>query len=57
MVLGDREPLIVVATLLPAGAAVFLAMLWLLDRDLIRDILKIAGQANPLARRRVEQVR
>jgi O-antigen/teichoic acid export membrane protein len=57
MVLGDREPLIVVATLLPAGAAVFLATLWLLDRDLIRDILKIAGQANPLARGRVEQVR
>jgi PST family polysaccharide transporter len=57
MVLGDREPFVVVLTLLPAGAVAFLVALWLLDRDLIRDVTQIAVQAMPRMRRRAEQGR
>jgi O-antigen/teichoic acid export membrane protein len=57
MVLGEREPVAVVATLLPAGAVAFLALLWLLDRKLIRDVAQIAVQAMPGTRRRAEQGR
>jgi PST family polysaccharide transporter len=57
LALGDAEPAIVLATLLPTGAAVFLAGLWLLDRGLIRDVLQLAAQATPFRRSRASQAR
>lgn len=57
LLLADREPIVVVAALLPVGALVFLGALWVLDRALIRDVLQFAAQATPLTRRRAEQPR
>jgi hypothetical protein len=57
LALGDAEPAIVLATLLPTGAAVSLAGLWLLDRGLIRDVLQLAAQATPFRRSRASQAR
>jgi PST family polysaccharide transporter len=50
--LSDSAPAVVLLTLLAVGGIVFLGSLWLLDRDVIRDVLRIVRQATPLGRRR-----
>ena len=43
---------VLLLALLAMGGIVFLGSLWLLDRDVIRDVLQIMRQATPLGRRR-----
>ena len=54
---GDAAPGVVLAVLLPAAALVFVVALWLLDRELIRDVIELAGQVRPFRRSRLGRAR
>ncbi len=45
--LGEREPWVVLVTLLGIAAITFAGALWLFDRGLMRDVLGFARQAIP----------